>query len=95
VLYTGWLLCQGELPALSAGEGGQPVSLLGHVHVVVLDFEIKIFFFPSVRTPQGRSSLNVLGPEIKERRWITVLHIYIYMLKGFLIQINISKCTKI
>jgi hypothetical protein len=94
-LYTGWLLCQGELPALSAGEGGQPVSLLGHVHVVVLDFEIKIFFFPSVRTPQGRSSLNVLGPEIKERRWITVLHIYIYMLKGFLIQINISKCTKI
>ena len=71
------------------------MSLLGHVHAVVLDFEIKIFFFPSVRTPQGRSSLNVLGPEIKERRWITVLHIYIYMLKGFLIQINISKCTKI
>ena len=41
------------------------------------------------------SSSSVLGPEIKERRWITVLHIYIYMLKGFLIQINISKCTKI
>ena len=76
MLYTGWLLCQGELPALSAGEGGQPVSLLGHVHAVVLDFEIKIFFFPSLRTPQGRVSLNVLGPEVKERRWITVLHIY-------------------
>ena len=53
------------------------MSLLGHVHVVVLDFEIKFFFlFPSLRTPQGRVSLNVLGPDIKERRWITVLHIY-------------------
>ena len=71
------------------------MSLLGHVHAVVLDFEIKIFFFPSLRTPQGRVSLNVLGPEVKERRWITVLHIYIYMLKGFLNTLNISKCAKI
>ena len=52
------------------------MSLLGHVHVVVLDFEIKFFLFPSLRTPQGRVSLNVLGPDIKERRRITVLHIY-------------------
>ena len=73
------------------------MSLLGHVHAVhvVLDFEIKIFFFPSVRTPQGRVSLNVLGPEIKERRWITVLHIYIYMLKGFLNTNKYYKCAKI
>ena len=63
--------------------------------LLILILKIKISSFPSVRTPQGRVSLNVLGPEVKERRWITVLHIYIYMLKGFLIQINISKCTKI
>ena len=38
------------------------MSLLEQVHAVVLDFENKKnLFFPS---------------EIKERRWITILHIY-------------------
>jgi hypothetical protein len=54
------------------------VSLLGHVHAFVLDFEINFFsflpIFPSVRTPQGRSLSNVLWPNELERRWITVLH---------------------
>ena len=41
----GWLLCQGELPALSAGGAGQPVSLLGHVHTVSSRFLNKFFLF--------------------------------------------------
>ena len=85
----GWLLCQGELPALSAGGAGQPVSLLGHVHAVSSRFQIIFSFFrhPSVRTPQGRSFSNVLWPNEKERRWITILHI-LFMLKGFYNTIN-------
>ena len=41
------------------------MSLLGHVHAVVLNFEIKIFFFPSLRTPQGRPFLKCLGARSK------------------------------
>ena len=59
VVDCGWLPCPGELPALSAGGESQSVSQLGHARAVVLDFENKNFVFPSVRTPQGRSSLNV------------------------------------
>ena len=60
-MLCGWLLCQGGLPALYAGGGSQPVSLLEQVHAVVLDFENKkILFFSFRENSSGKIFLKCL-----------------------------------
>ena len=91
----GWLLCQGGLPALSAGWAGQPVSLLGHVHAFVLDFEIKFFRYSLpwelLREDLSQMSLRarIKGEEVDNSSS------YFIMLKGFYNDININKCGKV